>query len=156
MIWSIRVQTEGIQLEGNIKSQKWESRYDSGNRKESNVTERKLQEFILVNILNVHFSKYYILAPLSGYIVTCKWAEMLPSIDNIWGRRNRVCKELSWIQSTLQRYLNFHRLKENVFHINLLGVSINENTRPTKIKNLKAVFVMAKQNIDSLYYCFMF
>lgn len=138
MIWSIRVQTEGIQLGGNIKRQKWESRYDSGNRKESKVTEQKLQEFILVNILNVHFSKYYILAPLSGYIVTCKWAAMLPSTGNIWGRQDRVCKELSWIQSTLQRYLNFHWLKEKVFNINLLGVSIYENTRPTKIKNLKA------------------
>lgn len=88
MSWSIKVGFEGIQLEGNTKSQKKkkrEWRYDSGNRKELDVIESKLQEFILANILEVHFSKYYILVPLSSYILACKWAAMLTSIDGING-----------------------------------------------------------------------
>lgn len=34
---------------------------------------------------NIHFSKYYVLVPFSGYIVTCKWPAMLPPTDGISG-----------------------------------------------------------------------
>lgn len=71
MVFKLRMSWSELRLNifswKRICSQKWESRVWV-NRKESNVSERKFKNYFDEH-LNSHFSKYYILVPLSGHVL---------------------------------------------------------------------------------------